>query len=85
VLYLFWGANDFSVREEISKMRDSLGSPDLISLNYTEAEASSLGPGGLAGLAARVQALDGSLSVDSPSGGPTLVRVEIPAAGQEPR
>jgi len=41
--------------------------------------------GGLAGLAARVEALDGSLSVDSPSGGPTLVRVEIPAAGQEPR
>ena len=51
MLYLFWGANDFSVREEIARMRDSLGSPDLISLNYTEAEASSLGPGGLAGLA----------------------------------
>ena len=36
--------------------------------------------GGLAGLAGRVEALDGSLSVDSPPGGPTLVRAEIPAA-----
>jgi signal transduction histidine kinase len=35
--------------------------------------------GGLAGLAGRVEALDGSLTVESPSGGPTLVRAEIPA------
>jgi signal transduction histidine kinase len=41
--------------------------------------------GGLAGLAGRVEALDGSLTVISPSAGPTLVRAEIalpgPAAG----
>jgi len=35
--------------------------------------------GGLAGLAGRVEALDGSLKVQSPSGGPTLVRAEMPA------
>jgi signal transduction histidine kinase len=53
--------------------------------------------GGLAGLAGRVEALDGSLTVDSPPGGPTTVRAEMPVAawpaaavpaagaGQEPR
>ena len=34
--------------------------------------------GGLAGLRDRVQALDGVLAVSSPSGGPTVVRVELP-------
>jgi signal transduction histidine kinase len=33
---------------------------------------------GLAGLAGRVGAFDGRLSVDSPSGGPTLLRAELP-------
>jgi signal transduction histidine kinase len=37
--------------------------------------------GGLAGLAGRVEALDGSLAVTSPPGGPTLVRAEFPVAG----
>ena len=53
--------------------------------------------GGLAGLAGRVEALDGSLTIQSPPGGPTLVRAEMPAvaspavgspaagAGYEPR
>jgi signal transduction histidine kinase len=36
--------------------------------------------GGLAGLASRVEALDGSLTVESPSGGPTIVRAEMPVA-----
>jgi len=36
--------------------------------------------GGLAGLAGRVDALDGALTVISPDGGPTLVRAEIPVA-----
>ena len=36
--------------------------------------------GGLAGLAGRVEGVDGSLSVSSPSGGPTLVRAEVPVA-----
>ncbi len=35
--------------------------------------------GGLAGLAGRVEALDGSLTVESPPGGPTLIRAEMPA------
>jgi signal transduction histidine kinase len=34
--------------------------------------------GGLAGLAARVAAIDGTLTVTSPSGGPTLVAAVIP-------
>ena len=41
--------------------------------------------GGLAGLAGRVEALDGSLTIQSPPGGPTLVRAELPAATYEPR
>jgi signal transduction histidine kinase len=35
---------------------------------------------GLAGLADRVQAVDGHLSIDSPAGGPTVIEVEIPCA-----
>ena len=34
--------------------------------------------GGLAGLRDRVEALDGSLAVASPPGGPTVVHVELP-------
>jgi signal transduction histidine kinase len=33
---------------------------------------------GLAGLRRRVEALDGTLSVDSPAGGPTTIRAELP-------
>jgi len=36
--------------------------------------------GGLAGLAGRVEALDGLLAIESPPGGGTLVRAEIPVA-----
>ncbi|MFC4907253.1 sensor histidine kinase [Actinomadura gamaensis] len=35
---------------------------------------------GLAGLAARVAAVDGRLSLSSPPGGPTVLRVELPCA-----
>ena len=35
---------------------------------------------GLEGLAQRVEALDGSLTIDSPHGGPTTVRAEVPCA-----
>jgi signal transduction histidine kinase len=35
---------------------------------------------GLHGLAQRVAALDGSLEIDSPAGGPTVVRAVIPCA-----
>jgi signal transduction histidine kinase len=37
--------------------------------------------GGLEGLASRIAGVDGTLSVSSPRGGPTLVRAEIPVAG----
>jgi signal transduction histidine kinase len=36
--------------------------------------------GGLVGLRRRVEALDGSLSVSSPDGGPTTIRAELPCA-----
>jgi signal transduction histidine kinase len=36
---------------------------------------------GLSGLALRAAALDGTLTVDSPAGGPTIVTVELPVGG----
>ena len=36
--------------------------------------------GGLKGLRARVEALDGTLGVASPAGGPTMLRAELPCA-----
>jgi signal transduction histidine kinase len=38
------------------------------------------GGSGLGGLRKRVQALDGTLAVDSPPGGPTAIRAELPCA-----
>ena len=35
---------------------------------------------GLEGLAQRVEALDGTLTITSPAGGPTTVRAELPCA-----
>ncbi|MEU5594198.1 sensor domain-containing protein [Streptomyces sp. NPDC020298] len=40
---------------------------------------------GLTGLADRVSVLDGTLSLSSPAGGPTLLRVEIPCEPCRPR
>ncbi len=40
--------------------------------------------GGLAGLADRVEALDGRLRIDSPAGGPTTIRAEIPLRAAAP-
>ena len=41
--------------------------------------AAEVGPGGgLAGLVGRLEGVDGSLSVSSPPGGPTLIRAKIP-------
>ena len=40
--------------------------------------------GGLAGLASRIAGVDGTFSVSSPAGGPTLVRAEIPLVGVAP-
>jgi signal transduction histidine kinase len=36
------------------------------------------GGGGLAGLARRVAALDGTFGVHSPAGGPTVITAELP-------
>ena len=35
---------------------------------------------GLEGLRQRIEALDGTLSIDSPPGGPTRIRAELPCA-----
>ncbi len=40
--------------------------------------------GGLAGLAGRVAGVDGTFSVSSPAGGPTVVRAEFPVATWQP-
>jgi signal transduction histidine kinase len=40
--------------------------------------------GGLAGLANRIAGVDGTFSVSSPAGGPTLIRAEIPLVGAGP-
>ena len=40
--------------------------------------------GGLAGLAGRVAGVDGTFSVSSPAGGPTLVHAELPVAAWSP-
>ena len=49
------------------------------------AGGATIGPGGgLAGLVGRVVGVDGSLTVSSPVGGPTLVRAELPVATWAP-
>ncbi|MBM6403571.1 sensor domain-containing protein [Phycicoccus sp. CSK15P-2] len=40
---------------------------------------------GLHGIAARLAAFDGTMSVSSPAGGPTVVRWEVPCASSSPR
>ena len=43
------------------------------------AGGATVGPaGGLAGLSGRVEGVDGTFSVSSPAGGPTLVRAVVP-------
>ena len=42
--------------------------------------ATILPRGGLAGLSDRVEAIDGELAIDSPSGGPTVIRATLPLA-----
>ncbi|WP_327004992.1 sensor domain-containing protein [Dactylosporangium sp. NBC_01737] len=43
------------------------------------------GGSGLAGVARRLEAFDGSLRVDSPSGGPTVLTMELPCVLSSPR
>ena len=47
--------------------------------------ATSTEGGGLAGVAQRLRAFDGSMEVDSPAGGPTTVRMVVPCASSSPR
>jgi signal transduction histidine kinase len=56
-----------------------LGNRLLVEIIDNGVGGATIGRGtGLAGLADRVGALDGRLSVDSPEGGPTTVRAELP-------
>ncbi|MGW6725918.1 sensor histidine kinase [Nocardia sp. NPDC055029] len=45
--------------------------------------AGTAGGSGLAGLAARAESVDGTLTVDSPTGGPTVVTMVLPMAGPQ--
>ncbi|MBT0773797.1 sensor domain-containing protein [Kineosporia sp. J2-2] len=47
--------------------------------------ASLDGGSGLAGVARRLRAFDGTLDIDSPAGGPTTVTVEVPCASSSPK
>ena len=47
--------------------------------------ATTTAGGGLAGLAGRMAGVDGTFSVSSPTGGPTVVRAEIPLVADAPR
>ncbi len=53
-----------------------------LSVDVTDDGCGGADPGGsgLTGLRRRVEALDGSLSVSSPEGGPTTIRAELPCA-----
>jgi signal transduction histidine kinase len=56
--------------------------PGLLRIRVTDdgrGGASSVPGGGLRGLAERVRTVDGSIDIDSPSGGPTVVTVELPS------
>jgi signal transduction histidine kinase len=53
---------------------------DVLTVTVTDNGMGGADPagGGLSGLARRVDALDGQLTVESPSGGPTTIRAEMP-------
>jgi signal transduction histidine kinase len=65
-----------------SRATISVGDQDgriLMTVTDDGAGAARLAPGGgLAGLLERVQTVDGTLELDSPPGGPTLVTIELP-------
>src|SRR5215469_2563387 len=56
--------------------------PGLLRIRVTDdghGGASAVRGGGLRGLAERVRTVDGSIDIDSPSGGPTVATVELPS------
>ncbi|MEV0644145.1 histidine kinase [Phytomonospora sp. NPDC050363] len=82
----------FVVSESVTNASKHSGAPwievevsvngDRLSVSVTDAGSGGADPGGggLSGLARRVAAVDGVFSVDSPAGGPTVVRAELPCA-----
>ncbi|GIG70105.1 sensor histidine kinase [Phytomonospora endophytica] len=65
-----------AIEVEVSRHGDRLG------VTVTDAGEGGADPGGggLSGLARRVAAVDGDFHVESPPGGPTIVRAELPCA-----
>ena len=56
--------------------------PGLLRIRVTDdghGGASAVPGGGLRGLAERIRTVDGSIDIDSPSGGPTVATVELPS------
>jgi signal transduction histidine kinase len=56
---------------------------DVLRVSVTDDGAGGADPAGgtgLAGLAQRVRSVDGTLSIDSPAGGPTVITAELPCA-----
>lgn len=86
----------FVAREAVTNVVKHAGASSILILLRTRGEAdrrslhlsvtddgiggADLEGGGLQGLARRVAALDGSVGVDSPPGGPTTITAEIPCA-----
>jgi signal transduction histidine kinase len=69
-------------RCEVRCRRD--GSQLIVEVSDDGAGGATVQPGGgLAGLAARVAGIDGSFTISSPVGGPTVVRAELPVASWE--
>ena len=67
----------------VSEATDEIGLTVLVMVIHDDGRGgASLDTGGtgLAGMAARVRAMDGAFSIDSPKGGPTTVTAEIPVA-----
>ncbi|MCM6777315.1 sensor domain-containing protein [Nocardia sp. CDC159] len=52
-------------------------------LQPTESNGNAVVAGGLSGLAARARSVDGTLTVDSPVGGPTVITMTLPIAGPQ--
>jgi signal transduction histidine kinase len=68
-----------ATRAEVTVVRDG----DLLRIEVTDDGRGGAVPGdsdgtGLKGLAQRAAAVDGTLTIDSPPGGPTVIAVELP-------
>ncbi|MGI5348022.1 sensor histidine kinase [Streptomyces sp. CA-250714] len=77
------GATAVSVRVVLRDARDSRGGPrPVLAVCVQDDGKGGADPGGsgLGGLRSRVAALDGTLHIDSPPGGPTTITAELPCA-----